>query len=209
MYMGPDTIGGKMQALKRDFAEALESGPYNKAERELLQDAIDSVEYIKGFFAGTSVLPPLTENAETAWGKTWTMLRVAFKKIEDAEQLIGQSANELQLEIGGGGNKSSSDMSDFGCKSSCKESSLPGNRSVNGVDHTSGNLLDYPFDFEVPSFKPDPHVRAAAEEYLKKKGIRLGPTVEEMAGEEAANEEACDNAEEDGLWDAMTYGMGM
>ena len=87
--------------------------------------------------------------------------------------------------------------------------SLPGNRSVNGVDHTSGNLLDYPFDFEVPSFKPDPHVRAAAEEYLKKKGLKLGPTVEEIVGNGAVDEEACDNAEENELYSALEYGMGM
>lgn len=209
MYMGPDTVGGKMQEMKRSFAEAIESGFYDEAERKLLQDAIDSVEYIKGFFAGTSVLPPLTENADTTWGMTWKWLRGAFKKIESAEQLINQPANELQLENGSGGNKPVNDMSDFGRNSSSEESSLPGNGPVDGVDLTSGNSLDYIYDFEVPSFKPDPHVRESAEEYLKEKGLKLGPTVEEMAGEGAANEEACNNAEEDGLWDAMTYGMGM
>ncbi|MBR2704332.1 MAG: hypothetical protein IKE91_02575 [Clostridia bacterium] len=207
--MGPDTVGGRMQALKRDFAEALESDFYNEAERKLLKDAIDSVEYIKGFFAGTSTLPRLTEDAETTWGKTWEWLRGAFRKIDNAEQLINQPANELHLEIEGGGNKSASDMSDFGRNSSDKEHSLPGNGPIAGVDLTSGNPLDYPFDFEVPSFKPDPRVREAAEEALRKKGLKLGPTVEEMAGKNTSDEEACDNAEEDGLYSALEYGMGM
>ena len=204
MYMGPDTVGGNMNELKRSFAEAIDSGFYGEAERKILQDAIDSVEYIKGFFAGTSVLPKLTENAETTWGKTWKWLRGAFKKIDDAEQLINQPANELQLEIGGGGNKPVNDMSDFGHNNSSKESFLPGNGPVEGVDLVSGNPLDYPFDVHVSSFKPDPKVRKAAEEYLASKGLKLGPTVEELAGEDTS-----EDSEADGLYSALEYGMGM
>ena len=40
MYMGPNSVGGKMERMKRDFAEAIASGNYDAAECKLLQDAI-------------------------------------------------------------------------------------------------------------------------------------------------------------------------
>lgn len=179
MYMGPNSVGGKMNRLKLDIAKALASEDYSSEERKLLQDAIDSIEYVKGFFAGTSVLPKLTEDAETTWGKTWDWLRGAFKKIDMAEQLINQPASELQLEIGGN------------------------NGAKNGhVESTPEKSAKSFFDMDVPVFKPDPKVRKIAEEMLKKEKQQMDV---DTASDEADN----DNTEEDALYASLEYGLGM
>lgn len=101
MYIGPVTVGRKMDSMKKKFSEALASGSYEASENKLLSDAINSVEYIKGFFAGTSVLPTLEEEADTTWGMTFDWLRGSFKKIDEAESLLEEGlANELQLTNG-------------------------------------------------------------------------------------------------------------
>lgn len=109
------SVGDKFEELTKKFVEALDTGNYYGDERKLLKDAIASVKYIKGFFAGKNKLPSLEEDAESTWGMTFDWLRGSYRKIEEAEKLINKPVHAHELKLTNGrSKKATNDMSDFG-----------------------------------------------------------------------------------------------
>ncbi|MBP3707811.1 MAG: hypothetical protein J6J36_04290 [Clostridia bacterium] len=123
------TVGDQFNELESKFKEALENEGFSEYEQKVLRDAIDSVQYVRGFFSGKHVLPKLEESVHTTWGKTFMWIRGSFINIEKAEAIVNSLKNENALQIMNGQ-----------CRSTDEEvvgHSLPGNKDRTGVDWDS------------------------------------------------------------------------
>ncbi|MBP3707810.1 MAG: hypothetical protein J6J36_04285 [Clostridia bacterium] len=128
------TVGDQFNELESKFKEALENEGFSEYEQKVLRDAIDSVQYVRGFFSEKHVLPKLEESVHTTWGKTFMWIRGSFINIEKAEAIVNSPKNENILQMVNGQ-----------CRSTDEKNvghSLPGNRDIIGVDLVSGNTLD-------------------------------------------------------------------
>lgn len=188
MYINPNSVGMKFELLMRRFKDALETEFYSESERKLISDAIDSLEYVKGFFAGTSKLPSLEEDASTTWGMTFDWLRRSYKNIEDAEQLIDQVAHLQELALENVNRKARQQ------------------ESTEDLVHIPGLSFT-----DVPSFTPDPKVRAqilnSVEAMTGRKGKSVVGEVIDVSDAELIPVDGESN--EDGLYEQLEYGLGM
>lgn len=95
--MGYEYTLGQMLSEKRqryDDAVRLECTKYDIEQLKIFTDAIDSIDYICKVFNGEIVLPRLSENLNSDWGKVFMWLAGSFKNIDLADQILSGEYNQ-------------------------------------------------------------------------------------------------------------------